>query len=54
MTESSAGRIILEVLGEEGWWPSELPPHPEETVLMVDIDDAADAIECRLRGEGLL
>lgn len=54
MTESRAGQIIREVLGEEGWWPSDQPPHPEETVLYVDIDDVAEALECRLRGEGLL
>lgn len=52
--ESRAFQIIREVLGEEGWWPSDQPLHPDEAVLMVDIDDVADKIVCRLRGEGLL
>lgn len=45
---------IREVLGEEGWWPTDQPPHPDEAVLMIDIDAAAEAIDRRLRSQGYM
>lgn len=45
---------IHEVLGEEGWWPSDQPPHPDESVVMINIDDAADKIVNALSRRGYL
>lgn len=45
---------IREVLGTVGWYPLSEPPHPEETVMMIDIDDAADEIVKALRRRGFL
>lgn len=46
--------VIREVLGEEGWWPTDQPPHPDESVLMIDIDVVAEKIDQRLRSQGYM
>lgn len=45
---------IHEVLGEEGWWPSDQPPHPDESVVMININDAAEKIVRALQRGGYL
>ena len=44
--------IIREVIVEEGWVCSHT--NDDGPSIVVNVNDVADKIECRLRGEGLL